>query len=134
MRTSDADRCRHKSPVTASSHRARSTRIGDGRKIGLTSSMLVTSCHKAISTTNATTLIHVRCSNTKPPPRKLSFRSRAAPCSAATFDSDMRHQLAIGHDRLLFDQRPQALAELRHLRLMLRLHALGARDGNRDDL
>src|SRR5687767_14304476 len=108
MRVNEAETWRQRSPVTARSYSARSTRIGDGKKIGLMRPVPVASCQRPTRTRNATTLIHVRRSMTKPPPRNVSLRSRAAALSAAAavLDSDTRHQLAVGHDGLVFDQRP----------------------------
>src|SRR5918993_3469 len=135
MRTSEAETCRHKSPETARSQSARNTRIGEGRKIGLTRPVPVTSCQSAMSPTKAKTLTSLRCSMAKPPPRNASLRSRAVSVRfMAAVDSDMRHELAIGHNRLLFDQRPEALAEPGDRRLVLRFGALCARDRDRDDL
>src|SRR5688572_31751548 len=135
MRTSEAETCRQRSPLAARSQSARKTRIGDGKKIGLTSPVPVTSCQSAMSPMKANMLIHVRCSMANPPPRNASLRSRAVVArSMAAVDSDMGYELAIGHDRLLFDQRPQPLAERCHRGLVCRLGAIRTRDRNRDDL
>src|ERR1044072_6032178 len=119
--------CRQRSPLTARSQSARTTRAGDGRKIGLISPVVVTSCQSPSSTRNAATLANVHCSTTKPPPRNASLRSRAAVLPAT---SDMGHELAVGHDRLLFDQRPEPLAKRGDGRVPLRLGSLGTRNRN----
>src|SRR5688572_10621248 len=82
---------------------------------------------------NATMLIHVRCSMANPPPRKVSLRSRAV-APFATVELDMSDELPVGHDGLLFYQRPEPLAERGNLGVPLRPRALRARNRDADDL